>query len=240
VTRLLALCAVVVLTACGSSTSESNPPLHVTDSAARLTSLLQQHGVDLIVVRGQRPAPLGRAWQAFEQFAALDVAGGDVEDDAFLFEAGVFDSGTKWGRTFMLDFVRQYGMKDGDIQQVHLTAHFPAKVFDELRSQIRVVSCGEKFSPTPVPDCDGNCSYVGQDALKHLLGSPCRIVPATMAGRAGRTLSDLSVWSYQTGGGSTGEQHASWLSSVDASLVLQHALLSRRLLGYEVYQGSAE
>ena len=56
-------------------------------------------------MRGQKPAPLGKAWQAFEQFAALDVAGGDVEDDAFLFEAGVYDSGTKWGRTFMLDFV---------------------------------------------------------------------------------------------------------------------------------------
>ena len=209
------------------------------DSATRLTSLLQQNGVEVITVRGQKPAPLGKAWHAFEQFAALDVAGGDVEDDAFLFEAGVYDSGTKWGRTFMLDFVRQYGMKDGDIQQVHLTAHFPPEVFDQIRSQIRVVSCGEKFSP-PVPDCEGACMYAGQESLETLLGSPCRIVPASMAGRPGRTLGDLSVWSYQTGGDSTGEQHTTWLSSVDASLVLQRALLSKQLLGYEVFQESAE
>jgi hypothetical protein len=140
----------------------------------------------------------------------------------------------------MLDFVRQYAMEDGDIQQVHLTAHFRPEVFDEIRSRIRVVSCGESFSPTPVPDCEGDCIYVGQDALKHLLGSPCRLVPASMAGRAGRTLQDLVVWSDRTGADSTDAQHAMWLSSVDASLVLQHALLSKQLLGYEVYQGSAE
>ena len=98
VTRLLALCAVVLLTACGASTSESDPPLHVADRRAADLAAPAARRRAHHRCAGRMPAPLGKAWQAFEQFAALDVAGGDIEDDAFLFEAGVYDSGTKWGR----------------------------------------------------------------------------------------------------------------------------------------------
>src|SRR5262245_25715471 len=155
--------------------------------------LLHENGVEVTTVPGQKPAPLGEAWHAFEQFAGLPVAN---VDDAFLFEATVLDSGTAWGRTFILDFVRQYAPKGGgDMQQVHLVAYFRPEVFDEIRSQIRVVSCADTFSPTPVPGCDGLCTYAGQTAM---LGSSCQIVPASMAGKPGRSLEGLSVWSYQT------------------------------------------
>ena len=48
--------------------------------------------------------------------------------------AGVFDSGEPWGRTFELSFVRQYATVDGDLQQVHLVAHYPASALNDLRS----------------------------------------------------------------------------------------------------------
>jgi len=235
--RLLALCAVVLLTACGASTSGSDSKLHVADSSERLMLLLHENGVEVTTTRNQKPAPLGKAWHAFERFAALPVA--DAVDDAFLFQATVQYSGAAWGRTFILDFGRQYAPKGGgDIQQVHLIAYFRARVFDEIRSQIRVVSCADELTSTPTPSCDGLCTYAGQSTA--MLGSPCSIVPSVMAGKPGRSLEGLVVWSYQTGGDSSDAQHATWLDSVDASLVLQRALRSNALLGYQIYQGSVE
>src|SRR4029079_5191113 len=177
--RLLALCAVVLLTACGASTSGSDSKLHVADSSERLMLLLHENGVEVTTTRNQKPAPLGKAWHAFERFAALPVA--DAVDDAFLFQATVQYSGDAWGRTFILDFGRQYAPKGGgDMQQVHLIAYFRARVFDEIRSQIRVVSCADELTSTPTPSCDGLCTYAGQSTA--MLGSPCSIVPSVMAG----------------------------------------------------------
>jgi len=232
--RLLALCAVVFLTACGASTPDSS--LHAADGAERLMLLLHGNGVEVTTTRGQKPAPLGKAWQAFEQFAALHVK--NVTDDAFLFGATVIDSGAAWGRTFVLDFARQYAPAGGgDPQQVHLVAYFQPQVFDEIRSQIRVASCADELSPASMPGCDGLCTLAGETAAP---GSPCSIVPSVMAGKPGRSLETLAVWSYGTGGDSSDEQHATWLDSVATSLVLQRALRSEALLGYQVYQDSTE
>jgi hypothetical protein len=165
-----------------------------------------------------KPAPLSSAWRAFEQFAALRVSSGDLEDDpmadALLFEAGTYDFGGKWGRSFEVTFVRQYGMKNGDLQQVHLVAHFAPLVFDRIRSGMKVIACAARFERDHPPGCIALCSYAGRHQL---LGSPCRVVDGGTARSGGRTLQDLTVWSYDTGGSGVDAQHRSWLAFVDRS-----------------------
>jgi hypothetical protein len=79
--------------------------------------------------------------------------------DALWFEADAYDFGRKWGRTFEVSFVRQHGMKNGDLQQVHLVAHFSPLVFTRIRSRIRVISCAGRFDRDHPPGCIALCSY---------------------------------------------------------------------------------
>lgn len=48
----------------------------------------------------------------------------------------MFDFGRPWGKTFELSFVRQYATADGDLQQIHLVAHFPPTALDDVVSEI--------------------------------------------------------------------------------------------------------
>jgi hypothetical protein len=235
----LVLCAVVFLSGCGASTSE--PSIRVADSIPRLTSLLRSNGVKIRTDTQTKPAPLASAWKAFSQFAALSVSRKDLENDsmadALLFEAGTYDFGGRWGRTFQLSFARQYGMKDGDLQQVHLIAYFEPQVFDEIRSQIGVISCAANFQRHHPPGCAALCSYAGRHQL---IGSPCRLITRGTAGFAGSSLEDVTVWSYDTGGGTDDAQRRRWVSFVGSSMILRRALTNKRLLGYEVWQESVE
>jgi hypothetical protein len=208
----------------------------VSESVPRLTSLLRANGVSVETDARTKPAPLASAWTAFRQFAALRVSQNDLENDpmadAFLFEVGTYDSSAKWGRTLEVSFVRQYGMKDGDLQQVHLIAHFRPRAFDEIRSQIRVSSCAPH-----VPGCVALCSYAGRNQLT---GSPCRIVAGSTARAADRKLDDVSAWSFDTGVAAREAQRRSWIAFVDSSPLLLRTLASKELLGYEVRQESVE
>ena len=100
-----------------------------------------------------------------------------------------------------------------------------------------VISCAGRFERDHPPGCIALCSYAGRHQL---LGSPCRLVDGGTASSAGRTLQDLTVWSYDTGGSGVDAQHRSWVAFVGRSLLLRRALASSQLLGYEVWQDSAE
>jgi hypothetical protein len=124
--------AAVLITSCGSHARES---ISVPQGGTRLAALLRKHGVrpghDV-----ERRASFAAAWAAFKEFAAVPVdrreLTGDSLDDGFLFEAGVFDFGGRWGETFEVSFVRQLATRDGDLQQVHLVVHFPSGSWKRL------------------------------------------------------------------------------------------------------------
>jgi len=111
--------------------------MRVADGGTRLKAILGASHVT-IGPEAQRPGSLGSAWKAFQRFAALPAASGDLSDedlsDGLLFEAGTYPDVTAsfaggGKKTFQLDFVRQFATADGDLQQVHLVAHYPAKSF---------------------------------------------------------------------------------------------------------------
>jgi hypothetical protein len=233
----LAVCLSGVVVGCGGGSSR--PTIRVSQSVPRLRALLGSAGV--VVGTRAKPAPLASAWRAFERFAVIPVSRGDLQNDpmadGLLFEAGTYDSGADWGRTFELAFVRQYAMKDSDLQQVHLVAHFAPAVFEQIRSATHVISCGTHFVADPPVGCASLCSYLGRHQL---IGTPCRVVARGRTTSRARDLEDLTVWSYDTGGTDPEAQHESWLSYVNASTILRRALTSRGLLGYELWQDSAD
>lgn len=111
--------------------------MRVGDGGDRLRAILATSGVT-IGPGAERPGSLSTAWAAFQRFAALEVASGDLSgeelDDGLLFEAGTYSPATAQfvkggGETFQLGFVRQFETADGDLQQLHLVAHYPAKPF---------------------------------------------------------------------------------------------------------------
>jgi hypothetical protein len=89
--------------------------MRVEGSVEQLRSLLKAHGV-------HQGAPVSSAWAAFKDFAALRVAGRDIisdaEGDGFIFQWGAS------GRTYEVDFTRQYVLRNEDIQQVNLAVKF--------------------------------------------------------------------------------------------------------------------
>jgi hypothetical protein len=89
--------------------------MRVNGSVQQLRARLKAHGVS-------QSAPVTSAWAAFKEFAAIRVAGrdsiGDDEGDGFIFQWGRF------GRTYEVDFTRQYVLRNDDIQQVNLSVKF--------------------------------------------------------------------------------------------------------------------
>jgi hypothetical protein len=112
--------------------------MRVADSKSRLMAFLRERGIKVGPNAEQGPESLRLAWEAFKSFAAIPVASGELTsfepNDDFLYEFGTYDWGDKWGKTFQVDFVRQYGTADGDIQQVRLAAYYPASAGEELGS----------------------------------------------------------------------------------------------------------
>ena len=207
--------------------------MHVSDSVPRLIALLRRDGVR--IGQGQaEPGSIGSAWRAFQEFAKLPVAkqelSSDPMADALLFEFGTFDWGDKWGKTFEVDFVRQFGMRNGDLQQVHLVAHFPAQVAPRIMSRLGVGAC------TGGTECAARCAYVGDHAL---VGKPCRITARRNA--TVRTLESSYTWSYDTGDSGVSGQRSSWIAFVASSPVLRAVrAYGGRTLGYEVWRDSAD
>jgi len=177
------LCAVA---GCGSSVADEKG-MRVAGSEARLVSLLANRGVNAGRNPRSEPPPLRSAWEAFKEFAALPVAASDLTSDEpnddLLYEDGVYDWGDEWGETFEVSFVRQYGTADGDIQQVHLVAHYPSS--------------------------------------------------------AGLGLGPSTIWGSMVGGDDDSQRTESWIKAVETSAAFRR-MASRRPLGYEVWQESAE
>ena len=92
------LCAGV---GCGDRIEKrSGAEMHVKESKARLLSLLQERGIKVGRNAQRRPSPLRSAWSAFESFAGIPIARGDLTsddlNDGLLYEAGVYDWGNVW------------------------------------------------------------------------------------------------------------------------------------------------
>jgi hypothetical protein len=188
-----------------------------------------------MIGQGQaNPGSISAAWRAFSAFAKLPVSKQDISDDpmadALLFEFGTFDWGDKWGKTFEVDFVRQLGMRDGDLQQVHLVAHFPARVGQQIMNRLGVAACPDGGS------CAARCSYPGHHAL---VGKPCRIT--SQRDTTEHTLDSAYTWSYDTGGSGVSGQRSSWIAFVASSPALRAVQANGgRALGYQVWRDSAD
>jgi hypothetical protein len=226
------LLALPFVAGCGSEEVERG--IHVRQGEARLASLLRKR--DVTPGSTKPMLPLSVAWAAFKEFAAVPVRPSELSDeplsDGLLFEFGVFDFGGKWGETLQVIFVRQLTTADGDLQQVHLVAHFTPSAFDEIRERINVALCAE------AQGCAARCVFEGTDAL---VGDRCVLtLAAGQAAPADRVLGSAGAWSFDTGGISTEAQRASWIAFVESSPVFRQLAGELEPLGYEVWQDSAE
>jgi hypothetical protein len=225
--------ALGVAAGCGGSQHVAG--MRVNGSDSRLTALLREHGVRVGRNQAQSPESLRSAWQAFRSFSAIRVDSDDLSseqpNDDLLFEFGVFDFGGKWGRTFQLAFVRQYATADGELQQVHLVAHFPATAFAPIQARLATEPCGDGQCPT-------SCSFGDPNDF---LGTPCSISTRAAGAPGGRRVESAAVWGSLTAVAGTGGHTASWVEFVETSPVFRE-VLSRKLqpLGFEVWQDSTE
>jgi hypothetical protein len=229
-TALILLLAVACLTSCGSSTQA----MHALGSDTKLKSLVRERGIRLGRNVGQDDGSLRAALSAFAEFAEIPIAEGDLDrdpmSDGLLFEFGVFDFGGVWGNTLTLSFVRQYGMADGDLQQVHLEAHFPAAALPVILRRTHAEACDGR-------DCVFRCAYGG---ASDLVGGERCAVTSEVPGRS-PPLHSASLWSFDAGEAGTGAARIAWLRLVKESPPFKY--LSSHddlLLGYEVWQESAE
>lgn len=204
---------------CGGSRAPGGG-LRVADTAPRLEALLAANHVRPLAAH---PGTLEQAWRAFRRFAALPVARDQLQpdptSDQLLLEVGVFAG------TFDVDLVRQFLMKDGDIQQLHLDAHFPAARFPPLRDSIHDSGCllGGQRCPT-------RCFFVG---LRDLVGSKCML--STGRPNGWRALQSFLVWSDDAGG------RDRWVAFLDSWPLFQRILAEAgEPLGYDVWRDSVE
>jgi hypothetical protein len=208
--------------------------MHAAGSDARLKSLLRERGIQLGRASAARAGSLRSALEAFVDFAAIPVTSGELEpeplSDGLLYEFGVFDFGDVWGKTLTLSLVRQYGMTGGDLQQVHLEAHFRPAVLAAILRRTRAEPCDSGTG------CTYRCAYGG---TSDLIGERCTVKAATPA--PGRSLQSASMWSFDTGEAGTIAAREAWVSLVEESPPFKYLSAHRDLLlGYQVWQDSAE
>ncbi len=209
--------------------------MHVAGSDARLRALLRERNVAVGVRSPQPSRSFSAAWSAFKRFTSIRVDPSDLDselpNDDLLYEFGVFDFGSKWGRTFELSFVRQYATADGDLQQVHLVAHFPPAAFADIQHRLRAVACSEGSH------CAADCYFEGND---NVIGTPC-VVASRAGGSPGRRVKSVVLWAAATGTDEPDTQRRRWIEFVEGSPAFAYVLAHRlRLIGYEVWQESAE
>jgi hypothetical protein len=227
---LMSLVAATILTACGSHTQS----MRALGSETKLKSLAQERGIRLGRDVGDENGSLRAALTAFAEFAAIPIADGDLDpdpmSDGLLFEFGVFDFGGGWGNTLTVSFVRQYGMADGDLQQVHLEAHFRPAAFAAILRRTRVAACDSR-------ECVFRCAYGGASDL--VGGERCAVTSGVP--ERNPSLHSASLWSFDAGEPGTASARARWLKLVEESPPFTY-LSSREglLVGYEIWQESAE
>jgi hypothetical protein len=227
---LIVLVATAGLTGCGGST----PTMHALRSDTTLKSLVREHGIELGRDVRSKGGSLDAALRAFAEFAEIPIANGDLDrdpmSDGLLFEFGVFDFGGVWGNTLTLSFVRQYGMADGDLQQVHLEAHFRSAAFPVILRRTHVEACDGR-------GCVFRCAYGGATDL--IGGERCAISTGT-PGR-GPSIHSASLWSFDAGEPGTSAARTVWVRLVKESPPFRYLSGHQDLLlGYDVWQESAE
>jgi hypothetical protein len=229
---LLATVALVLVVSCGSEDGDSGIP--VAQGETRLSALLRQHGV--VLGRTGAAHPLRAAWRAFQKFARVPVQRSELANgplsDGLLFEFGVSEASEQWGKTFHLSFVRQLATADGDLQQVHLAAHFEPTTFEKIRRRLSATRCAD-------PDrCLTRCSF---DEMT-LVGTPCAVSLRTRLLRASaeEPLVAAHAWSFDADGSDTAAQRDRWMTFVENSPVFRIAAREFQPRGYELWQESAE
>jgi hypothetical protein len=211
----------------------------VTESVPRLKTLLRTKHVR-IADRHPTAASVGSAWEAFKAFAAAPVASGQLSNDdlndGLLFEFGTFDFGGKWGKTFEMDFVRQFATRNGDLQQLHLVIHFTPQVFRQLRGHIKAEACSRHAA-----DCVASCSYADSQGAAGLLGTPCTLTLDAPDPASPHVLTGASVWSFDTRGEGQTEKRESWTTVVESSPLFRRVVSQHlRPIGFEVWRDSAD
>lgn len=128
-----------------------------------------------------------------------------------------------------VSLTRQYELRDGDIWQTNLVAHYPAELWERVRERLVVRSCGDSES------CAMRCVYADDEGISRLaLGDGCTVTTRPAGAPAARRLESLLLWSYDAG-------RQSWSSRVSDSAVLDAIQASRtQVLGYEIWHGSVE